>query len=54
MIDKLYSAKQAAEILGATRISVYRWIKTGKLKSVKVGGLVRIKEGDLNEFIGKE
>ena len=48
----LYSAKEVAEMLGVTRVTVYRWIKEGKLKSVKIGGSVRIWESELNEFIG--
>ncbi len=38
-------------MLGVTRISVYRWIKAGKLRSVKVGGCVRIREEELKGFI---
>jgi len=53
-MNKLYNANQVAEFLGVTRTSVYRWIKAGKLRAVKVGGLVRIKKKDLQEFIGKE
>ena len=43
---------EVAKILKVSRITVYRWIKVGKLKAVKPGGVVRIRKEDLMEFIG--
>lgn len=38
----LYSVKRAAEDLGKPRITIYRWIKTGKILSIKLGGVIFI------------
>jgi len=40
-----------AKMLKVSRLTVYRWIKEKKLRAVKVGGLVRIREEDLKAFI---
>jgi len=45
---------EVAEILKVSRITVYRWIKDGKLKAVKPGGVVRIRKEDLRKFIEGE
>ncbi len=38
----LYSVSRAAEMLSRPRITVYRWIKTGKILSIKLGGVIFI------------
>ena len=50
-MNKFYSPITVAKMLEVSRLTVYRWIKSGKLKAVKVGGSVRIREEDLREFI---
>jgi len=48
----LITAKEAAKRLGVDRITIYRWLKSGKLKSYRLAGWsFRIKEKDLEEFI---
>lgn len=54
MIEKLYTIKEAAEILRVTPRSVFRFIQPeykNQLKASKVGGTWRITEKDLNDFI---
>lgn len=34
---KIYSVKEIADLLGVTRVTVFRWIKSGKLKASKIG-----------------
>lgn len=53
MIDKLLTPKQVAEILHVHINTLYRYIDEGKLKVVRMGGLLRIKEVDLQEYISK-
>ena len=48
---ELITPKQAAEILGVDRVTVYRWIKIGLLDAYKIGGIVRIKKDDLTKII---
>ena len=53
-MEKLYSVKEVAEILQVTERSVFRYMETGRknqLKAAKIGGLWRISEKDLQEFI---
>ena len=37
MADKFYSTPEVAKILGMTRIAIFKKIKSGKLKAMKVG-----------------
>lgn len=49
-MDNLFSVKQAAYILKVHPLTVRRYIKEERLRAVKVGGNVRIKESALAEF----
>ena len=49
---KVYNTDEVAKILGVTRITVTRYIKSGKLKCFKLGNrLVRITQEMLDEYI---
>lgn len=49
-MENLFNVNQAAFILKVHPLTVRRYIKEGKLKAVKTGGSVRIKESDLQAF----
>lgn len=49
-MDNLFNVNQAAFILKVHPLTIRRYIKDGRLKAIKVGGNVRIKESQLNEF----
>ncbi len=49
MTDKFYSTPEVAKILGISRIAVFKKIKSGKLKAVKVGKGYVISKEDLME-----
>ena len=49
-MDNLFNVNQAAFILKVHRLTIRRYIKEGRLKAFKVGGAIRIKEKDLNDF----
>jgi len=49
---ELFSTAQAAEILGVSRISVFKSIKSGKLKAMRVGRNYVIEKDELMEFLG--
>lgn len=42
---------QVAKELSVHPQSVYRWIRQGKLKALKIYGVVRIEEAELQRFI---
>ncbi len=54
MPHRLLTVEQVAEILNVKRNTVYRWIRSGILPSIKIGALRRIKEDALEEFITSE
>lgn len=49
-MDNLFSVKQAAYILKVHPLTIRRYIKDERLKAVKIGGNIRIKESALAEF----
>lgn len=49
---QLLTTNQVAEILQVTKRTIFRYIKNGKLKAVKIGQW-RIKKEDLDKFINK-
>ena len=48
---KVYTVQEVADIMSVTRITVYSWIKAGKLKAKKIGKYYRITEENLRAFI---
>lgn len=47
--DNLLTVKQVAFILKIHHLTVRRYIKEGKIKAIRIGGNVRIKESALQE-----
>jgi excisionase family DNA binding protein len=50
-VIKLYTVGEVAEKLKVHVQTVYRWTYSHKLKSSKIGGVVRINEEDYLNFI---
>jgi len=50
-ITKWLSTKEAAERLGVTSRTVYRFIDEGGLVAYKFGRVIRVKEADLEGFV---
>lgn len=52
MVDEqYYSIEEVAKTLKVAYLTVYRWIRSGKLKSSKAGKQYRIQKSVLNAFI---
>jgi len=51
--EKFYTIKEVAELLKVSDGGVRKWLKTGKLKGIKLGRIWRIKKSDLEEFINE-
>ena len=49
-MENLFNVNQVAFILKVHPLTVRRYIKEGKLKAVKAGGNIRIKESELQDF----
>lgn len=49
-MDNLLNVNQAAYILKVHPLSIRRYIREGKLKAIKAGGNVRIRESELQSF----
>lgn len=50
---KLYTLLEAQDILKVTRRTLYNYVKSGKLKAVKIGREWRVTQESLKEFITK-
>ena len=49
-MDNLFNVNQVAFILKVHPLTVRRYIKEGRLKAVKAGGNIRVKESNLADF----
>jgi len=45
------TVRETCSLLKVSRQTVYEWMKSGKLKAVKAGRLVRIRKEDLENFL---
>ena len=50
---QFYTMHEIANILAVDYNTVYRWIKAGKLKAVKLNSIVRVSKEAFNEFVNK-
>lgn len=51
LTDEYYSIQEVADKLKVAYLTVYRWIRSGKLKAVKAGKQYRIDRKLLNQFL---
>ena len=51
MEDKYYTIQEIADILKVDYMTVYRWIRAGKLEAYQVQKHYRIKESDFQKFM---
>lgn len=49
-MDNLFNVNQVAFMLKVHPLTIRRYIKEGRLKAIKVGGNIRIKELELAQF----
>ncbi len=47
----LLTDQEVAQLTGASRSKVREWIRAGRLPSLKLDGLRRVRRGDLDAFI---
>ena len=51
-MEQYYTVDEVARKLGVTRQAIYNWLKDGRLRAVKVGSLTRIREREVDDFLG--
>ena len=49
--DRLLTTSQVAERFQVTNRTIFRWLKLGRLKAIRVGGVLRISEADLEDLL---
>jgi len=47
----MYTIQELMVKLKVSNETIYRWIKAGKLKAIRIGGLLRVTEESLAEFL---
>jgi excisionase family DNA binding protein len=54
-MEKLYTIKEVASLLGVTTQTIHNYRKSGHLNALKIGkGSVRIAESEIKRLIGGE
>jgi excisionase family DNA binding protein len=51
MEDKYYTPQEIADMLKVAYMTVYRWIRAGKLEAYQVQKQYRIKDSDFRKFM---
>ncbi|MFA6252263.1 MAG: helix-turn-helix domain-containing protein [Candidatus Paceibacterota bacterium] len=51
--EEFYTAKELAKILKVNIMTIYRYIKPGKIKAYKIGKEFRIDKEEFNNFLNK-
>lgn len=52
-IKEFYTAQELADVLSFNIMTIYRYIKSGKLKAYKIGKEFRIEKIEFNKFLNK-
>ena len=52
-MDRLLTVQEVADLLGVQPSTVYQWTHEGFIPYVKLGRLVRFREGEISQWIEK-
>lgn len=52
-LEPLWTVEQVAAYFSIDRLTIYRWVYKGKIKSVKVGNRVRIPRSEIERIAGE-
>ncbi len=53
-MDKLLTIDELAVILTVKKSTIYQWVHLGLIPRIKVGRLLRFKEGDIEEWLASK
>lgn len=51
METKIYNAREAAEYMRVSRVTLYRMIEKGQIRCFRIGSIYRFTEEQIREFI---
>ena len=54
MVSRLLTVAEVAQVMRVSRMTVYRLIRRGQLKAIRVGRNYRVRENDLNEYLEEQ
>ena len=49
-MEKYFTCEEVAELYRVKLSTVWEWVRSGKLRSVKIGRVYRVKQSALDEF----
>lgn len=52
--EQYYTLEEVSEILRVSYLTVYRWIRAGKLYAFKAGKQYRVSKEEVNKFITRK
>ncbi len=52
--EQYYTIEEVAKMLKVAYLTVYRWIRLGKLSAIKAGKQYRIANTELNKFVNSD
>ncbi len=50
-MEKLLTIDELAEVLSAKKSTIYQWVHLGLIPYIKVGRLLRFKEGNIQKWL---
>lgn len=53
-MNQYLTPEQVAEMLQVNKYTIYKWIQSGKIPSIKIGALRRIDKNDLEKFLNEQ
>lgn len=48
---RLYSLEEISQLIGVTHRTAWSYVKSGKIKAIKIGGTWKVTEENLKKFI---
>ncbi len=53
-MQKLLTIDELAEVLSAKKSTIYQWVHLGLIPHIKVGRLLRFREGDIEKWLSSK
>lgn len=53
-MTRLLTTREVMDLLRVSKPTLFRLLSAGKIRRVKVGGLTRVREADLEEYVRRQ